>query len=145
MKHFLALLVLCATVSGCSDFDDPTKRLTLESVVGGGPSLAKGMTRDEVLEKWGHPDNVKFVGETRWGAPIERWTYHAWLSDFPVDYRYVSVGRRLFFEGNALARWEDIEKKRRLRSRVHNPKSEICNPKSNVWSPVGHWDTGKNS
>lgn len=111
MKRWM-LGVLLLIVAGCADFEKPSKNLTIESMVGGGPSLVVGMTQDDVLEKWGQPNERKVVGETQWGAPIEQWTYHGWLPEFPVDYRYVSKGRNLFFEGNALARWEEIKVKK---------------------------------
>jgi outer membrane protein assembly factor BamE (lipoprotein component of BamABCDE complex) len=102
--------ILCVfLLQGCSDFESPTKGLSVESVVGGGASLVKGMSKDEVFEKWGRPSDKKHMGETRWGAPIERWTYYAWLPSAPVNYRYVSKGRRLFFEGDALVSWEDVK------------------------------------
>jgi len=117
MKKGIWLNIFCIfLLCGCSDFESPTKGLNVESVVGGGPSLAKGMTKDEVLEKWGRPDDKKHMGESRWGAPIERWTYYAWFSSAPVNYRYVSKGRRLLFEGNALLSWEEVEFKRKKES-----------------------------
>ena len=107
MRIFISLILL-VLMAGCSDFKSPTQNLTVESVVGGGPSLAVGMTQDDVLSKWGHPDEKKQAGDTRWGAPKEIWIYRAWFPAVPVDYRYVSKGRRLFFEGDSLVRWEEI-------------------------------------
>lgn len=109
MKLVLLSVFCVFMLWGCSDFENPTKGLSVESVVGGGASLTKGMSKDDVLEKWGRPDDKKQMGETRWGAPIERWTYYAWFPSVPVNYRYVSKGRRLFFEGDALVSWEDVE------------------------------------
>ncbi|MBI1883018.1 MAG: hypothetical protein HYS08_02295 [Chlamydiae bacterium] len=112
MKQCLMLgvmSVIALMMAGCSDFEDPTKKISLETVVGGGPSLKLGMTKDEVKASWGNPDNVKATGENRWGAPREEWTYHAWFPVVPVNYKYVSKGRRLFFEGDALVKWEETE------------------------------------
>ncbi len=109
MKYFYCLLGLTILFSGCSDFKDPTKKLNVESVVTGGDSLTQGMTKDQVIAGWGHPEHIKFLGDTKWGSPIEQWTYHAFLPKFPVNFRYVSKGKRLVFEGDALVKWEDID------------------------------------
>lgn len=109
MRYAYLLIPLVITLAGCSDFQDPTKKLTLESVVTGGDALNQGMTKDQVIAGWGHPDRVKSLGQTKWGAPIEEWSFYAWLPKFPVNFHYVSKGRRLVFEGDALVRWEEIE------------------------------------
>ena len=101
--------------SGCADYKvkNPIKSLNVESIVDRGPSLGKYMTKYQVLKKWGCPDEVKLVGNTPiWGAPIERWTYYAWLPDFPINYRNVAKEYRLYFQGEVLTDWEDTDKKK---------------------------------
>ncbi|MBI1870358.1 MAG: hypothetical protein HYS07_04100 [Chlamydiae bacterium] len=112
MKFLMVGFILSVMLMGCSDFEDPTKKASLETIVGGGPSLNQGMTKDEVLNGWGVPDEKKPMGETRWGASIERWAYYGRFPDVPIDYKYVSKGRYLFFEGDALVRWEVIEEEK---------------------------------
>ncbi len=130
MKYFSCLMGLAILFSGCSDFQDPTKKLNVESVVTGGDSLTQGMTKDQVIAGWGHADDVKSLGDTKWGAPIEQWTYHAFLPKFPVNFRYVSKGCRLVFEGDALVKWEniDIEKKEQKSESSQAPSKKVSQP-----------------
>jgi hypothetical protein len=109
------LIVLCAFFetffSGCGDYvvKDPLKNLTLDSLLDRGPSISQGMTKTSLLRKWGYPDKRKLVGETKLGAPIEEWTYYAWIPGFPVNYRYVAKEYRLTFQGDILMTWEDTD------------------------------------
>lgn len=98
-----------AFVGGCADFNSPVEELSVQRIVNQGPEFTVGMKKNAVLKDWGMPDEKKVVGRTKWGAEIECWTYRAFVPGFPVDYKYVSSGRNLYFEGNALARWEEIK------------------------------------
>ena len=103
-------------VAGCSDYvvKNPLKHFNLEdlfekSVLDRGTSLSRGMTQYALLKKWGYPDQKKLVGVTKFGAPIEEWTYYAWIPGFPVNYRYVAKEYRLTFHGDILMSYEDTD------------------------------------
>jgi hypothetical protein len=80
-----------------------------KSVLNRGTSLSQYMTKYALLKKWGYPDEWKLMGVTKLGAPIERWTYYAWIPGFPVSYRYVAKEYRLYFHGDILMKWEDTD------------------------------------
>jgi hypothetical protein len=101
---------------GCSDYviKNPIRHFNLEdlfekSVLNRGTSLSQYMTKYALLKKWGYPDEWKLMGVTKLGAPIERWTYYAWIPGFPVSYRYVAKEYRLYFHGDILMKWEDTD------------------------------------
>lgn len=97
------MVILCAFLTGCADFNNPVQKMVDQK-----PEFTVGMKKNDVLKGWGRPDGRKVVGHTKWGVEVECWTYRAFVPGFPVDYKYFSSGKDLYFEGDALVRWEEM-------------------------------------
>lgn len=102
---FLASFVL----GGCSDIQTPTVGEALTHPFGTQAPFTRGTSKAEVRSAWGEPDHVVGHGADELGSPKEEWIYTARLPGMPVDVRYVSKTKHLFFEGDNLVRWEADE------------------------------------
>lgn len=104
----LALLVIGVMVShaGCGDFVAPTKQYAMTHPWDTGTPISRGTSKAEVLHKWGTPDAVIPHGVDELGLPKEEWVYQG-KADVPVDYRYLSKTKRIFFTGDHVTGWQD--------------------------------------
>ena len=75
-------------------------------------SVKIGMTKSQIKEIWGGPDQVNYVEDTeRWGGPREEWVYFPMSSrTLPVGYGYFSTTRKLYFDGENLTNIIDSAK-----------------------------------
>ena len=105
----LLLIALPLVFSGCSDIETPTAKEALTHPLGTQPPFQRGTSKKEVLAYWGEPDQVVVHGVDELGLPKEEWIYTARLPGVPIDVRYVSKTKHLFFEGENLVRWETEE------------------------------------
>ncbi len=108
MGFSFALLVSWVLV-GCSDIQTPTVGEALTHPFGTQDPFARGTSKAEVRAAWGEPDHLVGRGADELGSPKEEWIYTARLLGMPVDVRYVSKTKHLFFEGDNLVRWETDE------------------------------------
>lgn len=93
-------------VTGCTDLVSPTGRYAMTHPWNVGPPISRGTSQAEVLETWGPPDSVTYLGVDELGIPKEAWLYQA-RTDLPVDYRYLSKAKRIIFSGEYVTGWED--------------------------------------
>jgi len=104
------ILIFTVVVSlfGCADITLPTPKELLNKPIGEG-SVKIGMTKSEVKEIWGGPDQINFVrDEEKWGGPREEWVYFPMSSrNLPVAAGYFSETRRLYFDGESLTNIAD--------------------------------------
>jgi hypothetical protein len=66
-----------------------------------------GTSKDEILEKWGEPYDIIYLGEDEMGVPGEVWLYKAWFPGAPLDYRHFSRPKKIYFRGGFVTRMED--------------------------------------
>lgn len=95
--------------AGCADFVVPTAREAAEQPFGTGGPFVRGTTKDKVLDSWGPPDHIVYLGVDELGVPKEEWIYKGRLPNLPIDVEYVSRTKHLFFEGETMVRWK-VEK-----------------------------------
>ncbi len=100
MRTSASFLVIMILLCGCGDTQMPTARQALERPFGTGDPFTKGATKAEVLDAWGQPAYIKFLGVDEIGNTREEWIYKGWIGSIPVDQEYLSRGKRLCFEGD---------------------------------------------
>jgi outer membrane protein assembly factor BamE (lipoprotein component of BamABCDE complex) len=103
MKAFLAMLCVSAIVifSGCAGVQAPRTDEILRQPLGSG-GLSVGMTRTQVIEKYGQPDMKDTVSSPEWNSPREEWYYRARYSMLPVNVGYLADDLYLYFDGDNL-------------------------------------------
>ena len=108
----LAIVIICAlviTFSGCADITLPTPRDIIEKPIGQG-SVKIGMTKNEVREIWGGPDQINNVENAEmWSGPREEWVYLAMSRNLPVGSGYFSETKKLYFDGENLTNIIDVK------------------------------------
>jgi len=77
--------------------------------------VTQGTSKAEVLEKWGDPSMVREMGYDDMGLKKEAWTYNAWFPRAPLDFRHFSRRKCIYFTGNYVTGFEDIEDKDEIR------------------------------
>jgi len=89
-------------ISGCAGIEPPNPGDIIRQPLGK-DGLRAGMTKNEVMSIWGEPDtknnNVLLEGS---GKTREEWVYNARYEGIPIDKRYFSQTKRLYFDGNNL-------------------------------------------
>ncbi|MFA6636121.1 MAG: hypothetical protein WCV56_03260 [Candidatus Omnitrophota bacterium] len=103
MKAFLAMLCFSVIVvfSGCAGVQAPRTDEILRQPLGSG-GLSTGMTRIQVIGKYGEPDMKNTVSSPEWNSPREEWFYRARYSMLPVNAGYLSDDLYLYFDGDNL-------------------------------------------
>lgn len=101
-KAFL-FLILVVVLYGCAEMVPPHPVDILTHPLGKG-FLKPGMSKKEILSKWGEPDEV-VKGETdRFGMNTEKWVYRARIEDVPIGVGYLTKTYYLYFEEDTLVR-----------------------------------------
>ena len=110
MNNIKLILVvfLFINLAGCADITLPTPKDIIEKPIGAG-SVKIGMTKSQIKEIWGGPDQVNYIeNDERWGGPREEWVYFPMSSKtLPVGYGYFSKTRKLYFDGENLTNLVD--------------------------------------
>lgn len=98
-----AILTMGIFLTGCSMVETvPTPGDVIKHPIGT-ESIKIGMTKAQVEEIWGRPDDVRMVeNKEKWGGSREMWVYHAQYGSIPVDAGYFSKDKKLYFDGNNL-------------------------------------------
>ncbi|MFH1856321.1 MAG: hypothetical protein ABH836_03700 [Candidatus Omnitrophota bacterium] len=105
---FIAAIFVFCTICGCETLPPPTPEKIITNPFGTTP-LRMGMSKEEVINLWGQPNEVTEKGQDELGTVKEEWTYQARYPVIPVDYNYLSKDKVLIFSGNSLTDWEDKE------------------------------------
>ena len=103
------LAIIIFILSGCADIKVPTAHYAITHPLGTKTMVTQGTSKDEVIEKWGTPSRIEELGYDDMGIKKEAWTYNAWFPDAPLDYRHFSRRKRIYFTGNFVTGFEDIE------------------------------------
>jgi hypothetical protein len=96
-------------VSGCTDVKTPTAQYALTHPLSTKTMVVAGTSKDEVLEKWGEPSEIIDMGFDDAGLKKEAWIYEAWFRHAPLDYRHFSRKKKIYFIGDYVTGYEDIE------------------------------------
>ena len=113
-NEFIAILlcIVAITSGGCAEinpFETPSEVIRHPL----GTELIKtGMSKEEVISKWGKPDLVNELGTIdASGTQQEEWIYKAKrLTPVPIDSGYLYKNKYLYFDGNNLTLISDEPK-----------------------------------
>lgn len=94
---------------GCADVKIPTTHYALTHPLSTKTMVTFGSTKDEIIEKWGEPNQIRILGHDDMGLKKEAWIYNAWFPDAPLDYRHFSRRKCIYFTGNYVTGFEDME------------------------------------
>ena len=101
LKLFL-IFVLLLSLTGCADITPPTPKDIIKRPLGT-VSVKVGMTKGEVRELWGEPDQINYVEDKeKWGGGRTEWVYTGRYSAIPIDADYLSKTKKLYFDGENL-------------------------------------------
>ena len=93
--------LVLASLAGCAGIQAPTTDEIFKSPLGSG-GLSTGMSRAQVVERYGEPDIKGTVNSPEWNSPREEWFYRARYSGLPVNAGYLSDDLYLYFDGDNL-------------------------------------------
>ena len=111
MNSFKLILALMSILSltGCADITLPTPKEIIQRPIGT-DSVKIGMSRNEVKEIWGVPDQVNQVEDKElWGGQRTEWVYRGRYSAVPVDAGFLSRTKKLYFDGDNLTNIVDVK------------------------------------
>ena len=104
------LVIYCTLIlAGCADIKVPTTHYALTHPLSTKTMVSHGTSKDEVIEKWGEPSEVKESGYDDMGLKKEAWVYNAWFHNAPLDFRQFSRKKCIYFTGNYVTGFEDID------------------------------------
>jgi hypothetical protein len=69
----------------------------------------RGTSKDEIRQTWGEPSEIRDLGVDEMGLKKEAWAYNPWFPDAPLDYRHFSRKKCIYFTGNYVTGFEDIQ------------------------------------
>ena len=105
-NKLVALLALIAVgvISGCAEIDPFETPGEVMRHPLGSESIRVGMSKEEVISKWGEPDIVnKLPAKDASGSQGEEWVYKARrYTPVPIDTGYLHKNKYLYFDGNNL-------------------------------------------
>ena len=106
----LALLtVIVVYLVSCADVEIPTVHYALTHPLTTKTMVTRGTSKDEVIEKWGQPSEIIEMGYDDMGLKKEAWIYKPWFPHTPLDYRHFSRKKRIYFIGDYVTGFKDIE------------------------------------
>lgn len=121
MKAIILSIILSGAVlgAGCADMDVPGPKEFISDPLGEG-SLKKGMSKEEVMDKYGEPDMIGTVYSEEWKESREEWIYNATYSGLPIGAGYLTKDLYLYFDGDNLTNIsrESLGKMREVRENV---------------------------
>lgn len=98
----VAAVVFSSIICGCAAITIPTTKDVIEHPLGT-ESIKIGMTKQQVEDIWGKPNDIQIVEDTeKWKGEREMWVYYAQYGAIPVDAGYLSRTKRLYFDGENL-------------------------------------------
>ncbi|MEA3489072.1 MAG: hypothetical protein U9R44_01860 [Candidatus Omnitrophota bacterium] len=68
----------------------------------GSGGLSLGMTKIQVVQRYGNPDFKNVVRSSEWKEPREEWFYRARIDILPINAGYLSDDLYLYFDGDSL-------------------------------------------
>ena len=102
-------ILLFLFLTGCADVKTPTAHYALTHPLSTKTMVSRGTSKDEVIEKWGQPTEIIHMGSDDMGIEKQAWIYDAWFPGAPLDYRHFSRKKKIYFTGDYVTGFEDIE------------------------------------
>jgi len=96
-------------LSGCADVKTPSAHYALTHPLSTKTMVVPGTSKEEVIEKWGEPNEIVDVGVDDMGLKKEAWIYEAWFPGVPLDHKHFSRRKKIYFVGDHVIYYEDIE------------------------------------
>ncbi|MFC1620983.1 hypothetical protein ACFL2G_01645 [Candidatus Omnitrophota bacterium] len=109
MRSVLFVILFAVVLSGCADVKTPTAQYALTHPLSTKTMVLSGTSKEEVIEKWGEPSDTIDMGFDDTGLKREAWVYEAWFPNVPIDHRHFSRRKKIYFVGNHVTSYEDIE------------------------------------
>jgi len=109
IKKILMLVVLSVLFSACADIKVPTAHYAITHPLSTRTMVVQGTSKPEVIEKWGEPSEIQELGYDDMGLKKEAWIYNAWFHNAPLDFRHFSRKKCIYFTGNYVTGFEDID------------------------------------
>lgn len=103
------LIIFSLYFSGCADIKVPTTYYAVTHPISTKTMVSQGSTKEEVIEEWGKPSEIKIIGYDDLGLKKEAWIYNAWFHNAPLDYRQFSRRKCIYFTGDYVTGFEDKE------------------------------------
>lgn len=94
---------------GCADIKVPTTYYAVTHPLSTKTMVSQGSTKEEVIEEWGKPNEIKNIGYDDMGLKKEAWIYNAWFHNAPLDFRHFSRRKCIYFTGDCVTGFKDIE------------------------------------
>ena len=107
--NIILVPIFLLVFSGCAEIKVPTPEYALTHPLSTKTMVTRGTPKDEVIEKWGEPDDIIKMGVDDMGLKKEAWIYEAWFPGTPLDYRHFSRKKKVYFTGDYVTGYEDIE------------------------------------
>ena len=104
----LVIFLVVFILSGCADVKVPTTSYALTHLLSTKTMVSLGTSKDEVIEKWGEPSEIKKIGYDDLGLEKEAWMYNAWFPHAPLDLRHFSRKKCIYFTGSYVTGFEDL-------------------------------------
>lgn len=101
-KQVWFLVIVLVFVFGCAEIRPPSPIDVIKHPWGTKPEIKIGMAKEQVRKYWDEPDQIDQLGTDKWGISKEKWTYFGRYPDLPLDYKYLSITKVLYFDGNSL-------------------------------------------
>ena len=105
-KEFIIVLIAASAIaiSGCAEIDPFEAPGEVIRHPLGSESIRVGMSKEEVMSKWGEPDIVNTLPvKDVSGSQGEEWVYKARrYAPIPLDAGYLHKNKYLYFDGNNL-------------------------------------------
>jgi len=106
--NIAGIFLLILIISGCADIKVPTMHYALGHPLSTKTMVIPGTSKEKILEKWGEPSQKIDMGFDDVGLKKEAWIYEPWFPHLPLDYRYLSRKKKIYFVGDYAVGYEDM-------------------------------------
>lgn len=106
LSTILVIFVISMVFSGCAEMDVPKPKQMLTDSVGMSGQVRLGMSKDEILAKYGEPDMERVVTSKDWGGERDEWFYSK-STNLPIGMGHTARDAYLYFDGESLTNISD--------------------------------------
>jgi len=99
--RFFFLSVLFIFFIGCQSAAAASVDEILKAPLGSG-GLRLGMSKTQVINRYGEPDLKGYVTSSDWKEPREEWYYRGRFDILPINAGYLADDLYLYFDGDSL-------------------------------------------
>ena len=109
IKKIFMIVALSVLFSACADVKVPSTYYAITHPLSTKTMVTQGTSKEEIIEKWGEPSQIKDLGYDDMGLKKEAWIYNAWFPKAPLDFRQFSRKKCIYFTGNFVTGFKDME------------------------------------